>query len=81
MTLALKKSEASSVADASAGPLAQPSQTGPRWEYQSMAAKSPDELVAGANQGGAESWELVSTVHVLNTKQYQWVGFFKRLKR
>jgi hypothetical protein len=46
-----------------------------------MVAKSPEVLVTQANQGGTQSWELVSAVHVLNTDRYQWVGFFKRLKR
>lgn len=76
MTLTLKRSEASSPAPG----VAQAEITS-QWEYQTMVAKTPDELVAQANRGGTDSWEMVSTVHVLNTNRYQWVGFFKRLKR
>jgi hypothetical protein len=76
MTLALKRSEASSP-----GPVAAQAETTSQWEYQTMAAQSPEELAAQANRGGAQSWEMVSAVHVLNTNRYQWVGFFKRLKR
>ena len=76
MTLTLKKSEAYSHA-----PNAPDDQTMSQWEYQTMVAKSPEELVAQANRGGTDSWEMVSAVHVLNTNRYQWVGFFKRLKR
>ena len=75
MTLALKRSEASSPTPA------QQAETTSRWEYQTMVAKSPEELAAQANRGGTDSWEMVSAVHVLNTNRYQWVGFFKRLKR
>jgi hypothetical protein len=46
-----------------------------------MVAKSPEALVPQANQGGTQSWELVSAVHVLNTNRYEWVGFFQRPKR
>jgi hypothetical protein len=76
----MKRPGASSVLASSSAPVAQ---SGPasQWEYQTMGAKSPEELVAQANQGGTQSWEMVSAVHVLNTNRYQWVGFFKRLKR
>jgi hypothetical protein len=78
MTLALNKSDASpAIASATVAPSSEPA----HWEYQTMVAKSPEALVTQANQGGSQSWELVSTVHVLNTDRYQWVGFFKRLKR
>jgi len=76
MTLALKRSEASSPASA-----ATQVETTAQWEYQTMVAKSPEELAAQANRGGTDSWEMVSAVHVLNTNRYQWVGFFKRLKK
>ena len=76
MTLALKRSEASSSA-----PAPVQAETTSQWEYQTMVAKSPEELAAEANRGGTDSWEMVSAVHVLNTNRYQWVGFFKRLKR
>lgn len=76
MTLAFKRSEASSPA-----PVAPQSASTSQWEYQTMVAKSPEELAAQANRGGTDSWEMVSAVHVLNTNRYQWVGFFKRLKR
>lgn len=75
MTLALAKSQASPA------PVAQQAGPAPHWEYQIKAAQSPEALVAEANQGGGESWEMVSAVHVLNTNRYQWVGFFKRLKQ
>ena len=75
-TLTLKKSEASSPAANAAQ-----AETTSQWEYQTMVAKSPEELAAQANRGGSDSWEMVSAVHVLNTSRYQWVGFFKRLKR
>ena len=78
MTLALNRSGASStIASASVAQSSEPAQ----WEYQTMVAKSPEALIMQANQGGTQSWELVSAVHVLNTDRYQWVGFFKRLKR
>jgi hypothetical protein len=76
MTLTLKKSEASSPARN-----APQAETTAQWEYQIMVAKSPEELVAQANRAGTDSWEMVSSVHVLNTNRYQWAGFFKRLKR
>jgi hypothetical protein len=76
VTLTQKKSEVSSPA-----PNAAQAETTSQWEYQTMVAKSPEELVVQANRGGTDSWEMVSAVHVLNTNRYQWVGFFKRLKR
>src|SRR5262245_55623530 len=75
VTFALTNSKAS---PASATQQAEPVS---HWEYQIKVAKSPEALVAEANQGGGESWEMVSAVHVLNTNRYQWVGFFKRLKQ
>jgi hypothetical protein len=77
----MKKPGASSIQAASHAPVAQQSGPASQWEYQTMVARSPEELVAQANQGGTQSWEMVSAVHVLNTNRYQWVGFFKRLKR
>jgi hypothetical protein len=76
MTLAHKRSQASSPM-----PVAAQAGTTSQWEYQTMVAKTPEELAAQANRGGTDSWEMVSAVHVLNTNRYQWVGFFKRLKR
>ena len=75
MTLAFTRSQAASTADAPQTEMSS------RWEYQSITAKSPEELAAQANQGGSDSWEMVSAVHVLNTNRYQWVGFFKRPKK
>ena len=77
----MKRPGASSVLASSPAPVAQQSGPASQWEYQTMLARSPEELVAQANQGGTQSWEMVSAVHVLNTNRYQWVGFFKRLKR
>jgi len=78
MTLALNGSDASpTMSSRSVSQSSEPA----HWEYQTMVAKSPEALVTQANQGGTQSWELVSAVHVLNTDRYQWVGFFKRLKR
>ena len=78
MTSTLNSSDASpTIASASVAQSSEPA----HWEYQTMVAKSPEALVTQANQGGAQSWEMVSAVHVLNTDRYQWVGFFKRLKR
>ncbi|HZI58873.1 MAG TPA: hypothetical protein VFF39_18970 [Verrucomicrobiae bacterium] len=77
----MKKPGASSIQAASHAPVAQQSGPASQWEYQTMVARSPEELAAQANQGGTQSWEMVSAVHVLNTNRYQWVGFFKRLKR
>ena len=81
VTVALQRSEAFPALASSPAPRAP--QAGPisQWEYQTMVAKSPEELVGQANRGGTDSWEMVSAVHVLNTNRYQWVGFFKRLKR
>ena len=81
LALVLTRVDTSHVRASANAPAAQQSAAPARWEYQTLAAKSPEALVALANQGGADSWELVSAVHVLNTNQYQWVGFFKRVKR
>ena len=71
ITLALKRSDAS--------PLAQQSEA-PHWEYKVLAAQSSEALMLQANQSGAESWELVNAVHVTDSN-LKWVGFFKRRKQ
>jgi hypothetical protein len=77
--LALKPSDTSTVVASSNTALAQPREA-PRWEYKTLAAKSPEALMVQANQNVAESWELVNAVHVTDSN-LKWVGIFKRRKQ
>jgi hypothetical protein len=49
------------------------------WEYKMITAPTEQDVLNQANELGADSWELVSVVHVTNPSA--WKAFFKRPKR